>query len=64
MELHEATYVVCMLIVHVMRNIGKLTFKDKLQILDCVFSLLRSLDDNSNKIYSCTTRPSIEYTAE
>jgi hypothetical protein len=64
MELHEATYVVCMLIVHVMRNVGKLTFKDKLQILELVFSLLRSLDVNSNRIYNCNIKPKIEYTAE
>ena len=60
MELHEATYVVCMLIVHVMRNVGKLTFKDKLQILELVFSLLRSLDVNSNRIYNCNIKPKIE----
>jgi len=29
MELHEATYIICMLIVHVVRNAGKITFEDK-----------------------------------
>jgi|UniRef100_A0AAU7YN39 hypothetical protein len=64
MELHEATYIVCMLIVHVVRNVGKLSLEEKLNILQYAFSLLRSLDLSSCKIYSCTNKPRIEYTTE
>ena len=45
MELHEATYIICMLIVHVVRNAGKITFEDKIKVLQLCFSLLRSVED-------------------
>ena len=53
-----------MLIVHVVRNVGKLSLEEKLNILQYAFSLLRSFDFSSRKIYSCTNNPRIEYTAE
>ena len=64
MQLHEATYLVCMLIVHVVRNVGKITFEEKMKVLHLCFSLLRSLDLSSFRIYNCTQRPTIEYTTE
>ena len=64
MQLHEATYLVCMLIVHVVRNVGKITFEDKMKILHICFSLLRSVNLSSYKIYNCTERLMIEYPAE
>jgi hypothetical protein len=64
MQLHEATYLVCMLIVHVVRNVGKITFEDKMKILHICFSLLRSVNLSSYKIYNCTERLMIEYPTE
>jgi hypothetical protein len=64
MQLHEATYLVCMLIVHVVRNVGKITFEDKLKVLQFCFSLLRSVDLSSYKINNCTQRLTIEYPTE
>jgi len=64
MQLHEATYLVCMLIVHVVRNVGKITFEDKMKVLQLCFSLLRSVNLSSYKIYNCTQRLMIEYPTE
>ena len=64
MQLHEATYLVCMLIVHVVRNVGKITFEDKMKVLQICFSLLRSVNLSSYKIYNCTKRLMIEYPTE
>jgi len=64
MQLHEATYLVCMLIVHVVRNVGKITFEDKMKVLQICFSLLRSVNLSSYKIYNCTERLMIEYPTE
>ena len=53
MQLHEATYLVCMLIVHVVRNVGKITFEDKMKVLQLCFSLLSSVEDTIYRIYNC-----------
>ena len=64
MQLHEATYLVCMLIVHVVRNAGKITFEDKMKVLHLCFSLLRSVEDTLYKIYNCESKATVEYIAE
>ncbi len=64
MQLHEATYLVCMLIVHVVRNVGKITFEDKMKVLQICFSLLRSVEDTLYRINNCENKPSVEYIAE
>ena len=64
MQLHEATYLVCMLIVHVVRNAGQITFEDKMKVLHLCFSLLRSVEDTLYKIYSCESKATVEYIAE
>ena len=66
MEPVKATYIACMLCVHVLRRAGTLTFEEKLHVLECVSFLARSLDLDSNRcsIYNCTTRPMLVYTAE
>jgi hypothetical protein len=64
MQLHEATYLVCMLIVHVVRNAGKITFEDKLKVLQICFSLLRSVEDTLYRINNCENKPRVEYIAE
>jgi len=64
MELHEATYIICMLIVHVVRNAGKITFEDKIKVLQLCFSLLRSVEDTLYRIYNCESRATVEYIAE
>ena len=60
MQLHEATYLVCMLIVHVVRNVGKITFEDKMKVLQLCFSLLRSVEDTLYRIYSCESNATLE----
>ncbi len=64
MQLHEATYLVCMLIVHVVRNVGKITFEDKMKVLQLCFSLLRSVEDTLYRIYNCESNATLEYIAE
>ena len=64
MQLHEATYLVCMLIVHVVRNVGKITFEDKMKVLQLCFSLLRSVEDTLYRINNCENKPKMEYIAE
>lgn len=64
MQLHEATYLVCMLIVHVVRNVGKITFEDKMKVLQFCFSLLRSVEDTLYRIYNCESNATLEYIAE
>ncbi len=64
MELHEATYIICMLIVHVVRNAGKITFEDKIKVLQLCFSLLRSVEDTLYRIYNCESRATVEYITE
>ena len=64
MQLHEATYLVCMLIVHVVRNVGKITFEDKMKVLQICFSLLRSVEDTLYRINNCENKPRMEYIAE
>ena len=64
MQLHEATYLVCMLIVHVVRNVGKITFEDKMKVLQICFSLLRSVEDTLYRINNCESKPRVEYIAE
>jgi hypothetical protein len=64
MQLHEATYLVCMLIVHVVRNVGKITFEDKMKVLQLCFSLLRSVEDTLYRIYNCESKATLEYIAE
>lgn len=64
MQLHEATYLVCMLIVHVVRNVGKITFEDKMKVLQFCFSLLRSVEDTLYRINNCENNPKMEYIAE
>jgi hypothetical protein len=64
MQLHEATYLVCMLIVHVVRNVGKITFEDKMKVLQICFSLLRSVEDTLYRINNCENKPRVEYIAE
>ena len=64
MQLHEATYLVCMLIVHVVRNVGKITFEDKMKVLQLCFSLLRSVEDTLYRINNCENKPRVEYIAE
>lgn len=64
MQLHEATYLVCMLIVHVVRNVGKITFEDKMKVLQFCFSLLRSVEDTLYRINNCENNPRMEYIAE
>lgn len=64
MQLHEATYLVCMLIVHVVRNVGKITFEDKMKVLQVCFSLLRSVEDTLYRINNCENKPRVEYIAE
>lgn len=64
MQLHEATYLVCMLIVHVVRNVGKITFEDKMKVLQLCFSLLRSVEDTLYRINNCENNPRMEYIAE
>jgi len=53
-----------MLIVHVVRNAGKITFEDKMKVLHLCFSLLRSVEDTLYKIYSCESKATVEYIAE
>ena len=64
MQLHEATYLVCMLIVHVVRNVVKITFEDKMKVLQLCFSLLRSVEDTLYRIYNCESNATLEYIAE
>ncbi len=64
MQLHEATYLVCILIVHVVRNVGKITFEDKMKVLQICFSLLRSVEDTLYRINNCENKPRVEYIAE
>ena len=66
MEPLEATYIVCMLCVHVLRRAGTLTFEEKLHILECISFLTRSLDFTINRcsIYNCDTKPKLVYIAE
>jgi hypothetical protein len=61
MQLHEATFLVCMLIVYVVRNAGKITGEEKMKVLHLCFSLLRSVEDTLYKIYSCENREMVEY---
>ena len=66
MEPLEATYIACMLCVHVLKRAGTLTFDEKLHILECIFFLVSSLDLTNKRcsIYNCATKPALEYTAE
>jgi len=52
MELYEATYIICMLIVYIIRRTGSITFEEKVKILQFVGDLVLSLD--SPKIYQLT----------
>ena len=52
MELYEAAYITCMLIVYVIRRAGSVSFEEKVKILQFVGDLVLSLD--SPKIYQLT----------
>ena len=64
MRLDEATYIVCMLIVYVLKNVGKISFEEKLRILHFVSILSRCFEDNLYKIYTCENKAVLEYNAK
>lgn len=56
MELYEATYIICMLIVHIIRRTGSITFEEKVKILQFVGDLVSSLDNKRCNMYICDTK--------
>jgi len=44
MELYEATYIICMLIVYIIRRTGSITFEEKVKILQFVGDLVMCID--------------------
>lgn len=64
MRLDEATYIVCMLTVYVLKNVGKISFEEKLRILHFVSILSRRFEDNVYKIYTCENKAVLEYNAK
>lgn len=64
MRIDEATYIVCMLIIHVLRNIGKISFEEKIRILHFISVISRSFEDTLYKTYICENRAMTEYIAE
>lgn len=64
MRIDEATYIVCMLIIHVLRNIGKISFEEKIRILHFISEISRSFEDTLYNTYICENRAMTEYIAE
>jgi hypothetical protein len=64
MRLDEATYIVCMLIVYVLKNVGKISFEKKIQILYFISEISRSFEDTLYKMYICENKATVEYIAE
>ena len=56
MELYEATYIICMLIVYIIRRTGSITFEEKVKILQFVSVLVLSLDNKRCNMYICDTK--------
>jgi hypothetical protein len=56
MELYEATYIICMLIVYIIRRTGSITFEEKVKILQFVSDLVLSLDNKRCNMYICDTK--------
>lgn len=56
MELYEATYFICMLIVYIIRRTGSITFEEKVKILQFVSDLVLSLDNRRCNMYICDTK--------
>ena len=56
MELYEATYIICMLIVYIIRRAGSITFEEKVKILQFVSDLVLSLDNKRCNMYICDTK--------
>jgi len=56
MEPHEAVYITCMLILHVIHRVGRMTMEEKVHILHCVSRLVLSLDTTRRNIYSCESK--------
>jgi len=64
MELYEAAYITCMLIVYVIRRAGSVSFEEKVKILQFISDLVLSLDTNRSSIYNCETKKALMYTTE
>lgn len=64
MRLDEATYIVCMLIVYVLKNVGKISFEKKIKILYFISEISRSFEDTLYKMYICENKAMVEYIAE
>jgi hypothetical protein len=64
MELYEAAYITCMLIVYVIRRAGSVSFEEKVKILQFISDLVLSLDTNLCSIYNCETKKALMYATE
>ena len=64
MELYEAAYITCMLIVYVIRRAGSVSFEEKVKILQYISDLVLSLDTSSCSIYNCETKKALMYATE
>jgi len=64
MEPHEAVYITCMLILHVIRRVGRMSMEEKVHILHCVSRLSLTLDTTRCKIYNCDIKAIDVYTDE
>ena len=64
MGIDEIVYTIWMLIVYVMMNIGKISFNEKIYILQYISNLSRSFELTLCKINSCDNSAMVEYKAE
>jgi len=56
MEPVEAVYIACMLILHAIQRVGRMTMGEKIHLIHCASRLVLSLDTTRCKIYNCETR--------
>jgi hypothetical protein len=64
MGVDEIVYTLCMLIIYVVRNIGKISFDEKIYILQYLSNLSRSFELTLCKINNCDNNAMVEYKAE